>query len=189
VARGAALVPQSPVPRSALLIVCALGTHPQPFDRAVEWVLDAAGGEDLVVQHGATPARFGSPGVRWHQFLDYEEFAALIEEADVVVCHAGVGTLMTAIGLGAVPIAIPRLRAEGEHVDDHQLQIAAELGRSGHVVPCTEREALASALEQARGAGRRFQATGGELRRAAILAAGGTPRSSQAPPAPTGADR
>lgn len=165
------------------MIVCTLGTHPQPFNRALDWLLPVVGDEELVVQHGATPPRPEVADVCWRKFLDYEDLAELIESADIVVCHAGVGTLMTAIGLGSVPVALPRLSAGGEHVDDHQLQIATELGRSGYVVACTERGALAPALERCRHAPppSRTRAMvwdkslGGELRNAAIVAAGGNP--------------
>lgn len=182
-AGGPIALPQGQVPGGVVLILCTLGTHPQPFARALDWLLPAARDEDLVVQHGATPARPEVTGARWHEFLDYDELTELVDAADVVVSHGGVGSLMTAIGLGAVPVAIPRLRAMGEHVDDHQLQIVSELGRSGHVVPCLQRDALSSALERAGGAKPPSptraviwdESPRGELRRAAIIAAGGDP--------------
>ena len=114
-------------------------------------------------------------GSDWHEFIEYQQLADLIEQADFVVCHAGVGTLMTAISLGTVPVAIPRLRAEGEHVDDHQLQIVQELGSSGYVIPCMSREKLPAALERAAEAQSPASGSGGELRAVAIRAAGGDP--------------
>lgn len=183
-AGNAAAFPQGPVPRSALLIVCTLGTHPQPFDRVLDWLLPVIDDEELVVQHGATEKRSGARRVRWHQFLDYDELAELIRTADVVVSHAGVGSLMTAIGLGSVPVAIPRSQAEGEHVDDHQLEIVSELERSEYVIPCLRPGDLPRALERARAAapppGTRpliwDESPRGGLREAAISAAGGNPQ-------------
>ena len=53
-------------------------------------------------------------------------------EADVVVAHAGVGTALAALrGRQAARVLVPRRLAHGEHVDDHQTQIAGELGRRG----------------------------------------------------------
>jgi UDP-N-acetylglucosamine transferase subunit ALG13 len=98
-----------------------------------------------------------------------------MREADAVVCHAGVGTLMTAVSLGRVPVAMPRLRAHGEHVDDHQAQIARELGSAGYVIPCVEGADLPAALRRAGSAGAGRRTTSGDLRHAAILAAGGRP--------------
>jgi UDP-N-acetylglucosamine transferase subunit ALG13 len=157
------------------LIFCTLGTHPQPFDRALDWLIPAAAGRELVVQYSATRPRPRTPNSRWYPFLEYQELTELMAEADVVVSHGGVGSLMTAIGLGVVPIAIPRLSAEGEHIDDHQREIADELGRAGYVIPCEERATLESILATSAGAVPSPPAGSGPLRRVAILAAGGIP--------------
>jgi UDP-N-acetylglucosamine transferase subunit ALG13 len=158
------------------LILVTFGTHPQPFDRALDWVLDAVVDEELVVQHGSTPPRPGAgPQVEWHELLTYERIVELIRAADAVVGHAGVGTLMTAIELGRTPVAIPRLREHGEHVDDHQLDIAREMSSAGYVIACSREGELAEAIERARNAGLRSRDGAGDLRRVAILAAGGDP--------------
>jgi UDP-N-acetylglucosamine--N-acetylmuramyl-(pentapeptide) pyrophosphoryl-undecaprenol N-acetylglucosamine transferase len=49
--------------------------------------------------------------------------------ADAVVVHAGVGAALEALDAGRRPLLVPRLRRFGEHVDDHQLQVARELER------------------------------------------------------------
>jgi UDP-N-acetylglucosamine transferase subunit ALG13 len=50
-----------------------------------------------------------------------------MREADVVVAHAGVGAAIAALEAGKCPVLVPRRHARGEHVDDHQIQIATEL--------------------------------------------------------------
>lgn len=52
-----------------------------------------------------------------------------IRSADVVISHAGTGSAVTALECGKRPILVPRDPSFGEHVDDHQEQIAAELSR------------------------------------------------------------
>jgi UDP-N-acetylglucosamine--N-acetylmuramyl-(pentapeptide) pyrophosphoryl-undecaprenol N-acetylglucosamine transferase len=42
-----------------------------------------------------------------------------------VVAHAGTGSLVGALEAGKLPVLVPRRAARGEHVDDHQEQIAA----------------------------------------------------------------
>jgi UDP-N-acetylglucosamine--N-acetylmuramyl-(pentapeptide) pyrophosphoryl-undecaprenol N-acetylglucosamine transferase len=59
------------------------------------------------------------------------ELEEAIAGADVVVAHAGVGTALTAMRAGKLPILVPREAAHGEHVDDHQLQIAGDLSGRG----------------------------------------------------------
>ena len=51
--------------------------------------------------------------------------------ADYVITHAGVGSVMTAVRLGKVPIVVPRRQAEGEVINDHQFELATELSRMG----------------------------------------------------------
>ena len=49
----------------------------------------------------------------------------------MVISHAGVGAAVTAIEAGKCPVLVPRLSRHGEHIDDHQTQIADELTRRG----------------------------------------------------------
>jgi UDP-N-acetylglucosamine transferase subunit ALG13 len=158
------------------LILCIFGTHPQPFDRALDLVIDASGHEELIVQHGSTPKRDIPSRVRWHELVPFGELVELIKTADAVVCHGGVGSLMTVLDQGRRPIAIARRRGFGEHVDDHQLQIVEELGARGYLVPCAEPQDLREALRSRPPAASRARECDGTLWRAAILAAGGTDR-------------
>jgi UDP-N-acetylglucosamine transferase subunit ALG13 len=57
--------------------------------------------------------------------------ATAIAEADVVVAHAGAGIALTVLEAGKVPILVPRRAAFGEHVDDHQGEIAGRLHELG----------------------------------------------------------
>lgn len=59
------------------------------------------------------------------------ELRAAFRAADVVVVHAGVGAALEALDAGRRPLVVPRLKRFGEHVDDHQLEVAHELERRG----------------------------------------------------------
>ncbi len=133
------------------MIFVSLGTHEQPFARAIDLVRPLSATDQIVVQHGHTPTRPGEPGFRWIDFLPYEEVVSLMKEADAVVCHAGVGTIVTAVHADIVPVVIPRLHRFHEHVDDHQLQIVTELGSRGLLQPVLEPEDVVPAVEAARG--------------------------------------
>jgi UDP-N-acetylglucosamine transferase subunit ALG13 len=58
----------------------------------------------------------------------------LVRRARVVVCHAGVGTILTALANGRRPIVVPRLARHGEAVDDHQVALARRLADVGLVL-------------------------------------------------------
>jgi UDP-N-acetylglucosamine transferase subunit ALG13 len=57
-----------------------------------------------------------------------------MQEADVVITHAGVGSILSALRVGKVPVVVPRLARYHEHIDDHQIEIAKLLGNLGLVV-------------------------------------------------------
>ena len=71
-------------------------------------------------------------------------------DADVVVTHAGTGSVMLALSLGKIPIVAPRYARLGEHVDDHQHQLVEALVESGLVVPWREGESLADRVAEVR---------------------------------------
>ena len=54
-----------------------------------------------------------------------------IASADIVISHAGTGSILTALSLGKRPVIVPRRAAHGEHVDGHQDDLAAFVGEAG----------------------------------------------------------
>jgi UDP-N-acetylglucosamine transferase subunit ALG13 len=125
------------------VIFVTLGTHHQPFPRFVD-ALAALPGDELVVQHGhsAAPA-----GVREAvPFLGFAEMLERVEAADVVVTHAGVGSILLARRAGHTPVVVPRQHRHGEHVDDHQVELTAALAEGGKVVAVWDTAELAAAV-------------------------------------------
>lgn len=129
------------------MLFLTLGTDLHPFERALDLVEPFVGREPVVVQNGHTPPRLEWVNTTWFPFAPYEELVGLMGNARRVVCSAGVGAIMTALGLGIRPVTIARLGSRGEHVDDHQLQIAEALGRLGLVVVWAEGESAENVLE------------------------------------------
>jgi UDP-N-acetylglucosamine transferase subunit ALG13 len=140
------------------MIFVTVGTHHDPFDRLLD-ALAALPPESLVVQYGngAPPA-----GVREAAaFMSYDEIIRNMRAADVVITHAGVGSILCARRQGHTPIVAPRLREEGEHVDDHQAELAQALHDRGEVIAVWDLDLLPEALEQVpQHAGPRTQQTG-----------------------------
>lgn len=123
------------------MVYVTLGTDKYPFTRLLTLLEPVSEACELVIQHGTTTP---SPRVRatWHEYVSYEQQVAYFGEADAVISHAGVGTVMTAIAAGHRPLVVARQRRFGEHVDDHQQQIAGEFSARGLVVECESVDAL-----------------------------------------------
>ncbi|MCF6736931.1 glycosyltransferase [Blastococcus sp. KM273129] len=86
--------------------------------------------ERTVWQLGDTRPRRHLPG-RVVAELPSAEFDRLTAQADVVITHAGVGTVLQLLDRGIAPVVVPRRRARGEHVDDHQHQLVQLLADAG----------------------------------------------------------
>ena len=82
--------------------------------------------------------------------LPFDELNRILERAELVVCHGGTGSIITALQHGCRVVVMPRLHALGEHYDDHQLQIATALASRGLVSVAGAGEDLAPALAEAR---------------------------------------
>jgi UDP-N-acetylglucosamine transferase subunit ALG13 len=128
------------------MIFVTVGTHQQPFTRLLE-SLDQLPGDQLVVQHGYGPPPEGV--ARAVPFVSFREMVGLFEEAERVVTHAGVGSVLLARRTGHVPVVVPRLQRYREHVDDHQLQLIRALSEIGHVIPVFDTAELAQAVASA----------------------------------------
>lgn len=113
-------------PRPVERIVVTLGTIEFGFPRLLERLIDIIPpGVSVLWQVGGTDAR--SLPIEGIASLSSGELDAEMKRADVVVAHAGIGSALAALDAGRCPVLIPRERAHGEHIDDHQRQIAAEL--------------------------------------------------------------
>ena len=131
-------------------VVVSLGTHDFAFDAAVARLSELFRDLDVDVlwQLGSTPDPGGLPG-RVVSRLPAHELQEAIEEADVVVGHAGVGLSLTALYAGKVPVLLPRRRRRHEHTDDHQVQLARELHRRGLAISTEVEELSLEYLERA----------------------------------------
>lgn len=120
----------APVP-SRLKVVVTLGTMKKyGFRRLVEHVVRALpSSAEVLWQTGATDV--SGLGIDAQPWLSPTVLDRALRQADLVIAHAGVGSALTALDGGVCPVLVPRRRAHGEHVDDHQAQLAAALAARG----------------------------------------------------------
>jgi UDP-N-acetylglucosamine transferase subunit ALG13 len=132
------------------MILVTVGTNEARFDRLLEMVAGAVPGggahEELLVQHGPSPVR--PAGAECVDFLPYDALADAIRQARVVVMHAGVGSIMTALANAKRPVVVPRLARLGEAVDDHQVALGRRLDAEGLVVCAETEDALRAAVAE-----------------------------------------
>ena len=129
-------------------VVVMLGTMPYSFRRLVDRLVAILPPEvEVTWQVGETPV--GDLPIIGHRALPPAELGRAIQEADVVVGHAGGGSALQVMEAGKVPVIVPREPVHDEHVDDHQLQLAELLPQLGLAVAARAEELEWSHLERA----------------------------------------
>jgi UDP-N-acetylglucosamine--N-acetylmuramyl-(pentapeptide) pyrophosphoryl-undecaprenol N-acetylglucosamine transferase len=120
----------APATKRVKSVLVTLGTIPFEFPRAVKAVLASVPADcEIVWQVGATDVTdFGIAAV---ETMSASALDGEMRRADVIVAHAGIGSVLGALAVGKTPILLSRSSAHGEHIDDHQSQIAGTLDRMG----------------------------------------------------------
>jgi len=59
--------------------------------------------------------------------LSRDEYDHYLSAADLVISHAGLGTILACINAGKKLIIFPRLTEFGEHFNDHQLELVEQI--------------------------------------------------------------
>jgi UDP-N-acetylglucosamine transferase subunit ALG13 len=120
-------------------VVVTLGTWSQTFRSLLERLVELLPPEvETVWQTGATDV-LGLP-IRAMPWIAPDELAIALREADLVVTHAGMGAALDALEAGKCPVVVPRRKAAGEQIDDHQVELGTELERRGLAIACAPSE-------------------------------------------------
>jgi UDP-N-acetylglucosamine transferase subunit ALG13 len=129
------------------VILVAVGTQ-FPFDRLVETVdrWAATCGTNVVGQIG--PSTYKPAHIRAHRFIPPKEFESLLKQADVVIAHCGMGSILSALSLGRPIIVMPRSASRGEHRNDHQFATAERFSRQPGVTVAWDEAEMSRCLER-----------------------------------------
>jgi len=107
-------------------IFVTVGTQ-LPFDRLIAAIDSWAAEHDAEIFAQTGGSSFRPRHIAWKDFIDSAEAGVRIRTADLVVAHAGMGTILTRCETGLPMIVMPRRASLGEHRNDHQLATAGRL--------------------------------------------------------------
>lgn len=120
-----------------------------PFDRLVrtvdEWAA-RAGRADVFAQIGPTDWRPGH--VSWERFLEPAAFRARVAQATVIVAHAGMGSIITALEAGKPILVMPRRGDLRETRNDHQVATALRFRDLGRIAVAMDEDELRGRLDE-----------------------------------------
>ncbi len=118
-----------------------------PFDRLIRAVDEWSEGRDTprvfaqVGRTGYAPRHIG-----WTPALSPAAYRQRVFDADLIIAHAGMGSIITALEFGKPILVMPRRGPLGETRNDHQVATAARLRAVGWVTVAMNEHELAERL-------------------------------------------
>jgi len=107
-----------------------------PFDRLVQSVDEMVGNklitDTVVAQIG--DGKYEPKHMAFDRYLAKPEYDQRVMEAEILVAHAGAGTIALALKHGKRLLVVPRRGEFREHVNDHQVVTARKYEEMGYVL-------------------------------------------------------
>ena len=135
------------------MILVLLGTQNNSFHRLLEEIeKNVENGnivEEVVIQAGYTKfePKTKKQKIQVFSTIPKKELDILVEKANLIISHGGVGSMMTANQKGKKVIAVPRYQKYHEHVNDHQVKTIEIFAQKGYVYKINSVEELSEALK------------------------------------------
>ncbi len=120
-----------------------------PFDRMIRTVDQWAGVRgrtDVFAQIGRSD--YKPQHMRAVRFLEPSEFREHVRRANLVVAHAGTGSIITALEMGTPIIVMPKWAHLGEHRSDHQVATAKCFGQKQGISVAEDEKDLIAKLDR-----------------------------------------
>jgi UDP-N-acetylglucosamine transferase subunit ALG13 len=130
------------------MIFVTVGTQGH-FDRLIRTVDEWAGlrgSTNVFAQTG--PSDYRPKHIHAKPFIDPTEFRKCVESATIVIAHAGMGSIITALEFGKQIIVMPRRGDLGEHRNEHQVATAKRFAEQGRIVVAFNEQELLETMDQ-----------------------------------------
>jgi UDP-N-acetylglucosamine transferase subunit ALG13 len=131
------------------MIFVTVGSQ-EPFDRLIQAV-DAwakrRGRPDVFAQIASSLIR--PEFIEFTQFVEPAEFNRIMRETKLIVAHAGMGSIISALELGKPIVVMPRRADFRETRNDHQVATAERFGAQGRVIVADDENDLPAKLDHA----------------------------------------
>jgi beta-1,4-N-acetylglucosaminyltransferase len=128
----------------------SIGNVKKEFTRllkAVEENLDLLP-KPILIQRGHTAFEIKQHEfVEVHDFISMDQFIHLFQTVEILIVHAGAGSIMNAIKAKKIPIVMTRLPQYDEIINDHQVGFARNLQQEGRIMLIENSQELATAIQ------------------------------------------
>lgn len=123
---------ESKVCRRTDLIFVTVGNDFRSFNRLIQKVdeISTRLSEPILIQRGYS--NYIPKHVKSFDFVPFDQVVEYIQTSDLVISHAGIGTIILCQKIGTPLIIIPRRKEFGEHFNNHQTEIVEALKNNPH---------------------------------------------------------
>lgn len=127
------------------MTLVTLGTQHQEFTRLLDYIEKSDLKGEIIVQAGYT--KYESKRMKIFDFISFDEMEKYIDKSDLVITHAGTGSIVMPLKKDKKVIACARLSKFGEHVDDHQVELVDVFYSEGYILKIDEDTSLNEVLK------------------------------------------
>ena len=108
-------------------IFVTIGTQ-EPFDRLIKAVDQvAAEHKDIEFIAQTVSSEYVARHMKTFDFITPEEYNKILSDSSLIVSHAGMGTIISALQINKPIIVLSRIARLGEHRNEHQLATAKKM--------------------------------------------------------------
>ncbi|MBE5940673.1 MAG: capsular biosynthesis protein CpsG [Lachnospiraceae bacterium] len=100
--------------------------------------------QQLVVQ---STDRYKAKNYEIKDMMPQNEFDEIMKKADLIITHAGTGTVTKALKYSKKVIMFPRRAMYNEHMDDHQLDLCELFCNLNYAILATDKNELTEAIK------------------------------------------
>lgn len=134
------------------MIFVTLGTQDKPFTRLLKKIDDEIKNgnidDEVVVQGGCT--KIDTDRMTIFNQVSQQEFEEYIDKCDILLTHAGVGSIITGLKHSKKVVAVPRLAKYGEAANDHQIQLVENFSQEGYILGVNDLDNLSKILKDSK---------------------------------------
>jgi len=131
------------------MIFVTVGSQ-EPFDRLIRAVDEWAASRsrtDVFAQIASSD--FEPRHIKFTRFIEPAEFNRVMQETRLIVAHAGMGSIISALELGKPILVMPRRAEFRETRNDHQVATAERFGAQGRILIAEDEHDLPEKLDHA----------------------------------------
>ncbi|MDC8829553.1 glycosyltransferase [Alteromonas gilva] len=129
------------------MIFVSVGTQ-LPFDRMIKLIDSWASEQDYEIIAQIGDSEIQPKNISYQKYIPFQKFNELFNRAEIIISHAGMGNIISAMDKNKPICIMPRLASLGEHRNEHQMSTAEKFSKFSDVHFFDSLSLLTTAVEK-----------------------------------------